>query len=125
MEKIRDKHFWFEVVLFELLDEDYDGYPDKKLGKEFLIYLGKPAEKRALKEKDDLHFNCSQTHELLYVTSLYEEEPRVFAFLKQSCQSGELRYSTHRQVYEMVEKELGLRSGRAASSNLTAKTTEW
>ncbi len=37
----QDKHEWFEVVLFELLDEDGDGIPDKKFGKKFVVEFGK------------------------------------------------------------------------------------
>jgi len=62
---------------------------------------------RRNKEKDDLHFSYSQLRELLDVASLYEEEPRVFAFLRHSCQSGQLRYSTYMDVYELIETEFG------------------
>ena len=62
---------------------------------------------RRNKEKDDLHFNCSLIRELLDVASLYEEEPRVFAFLRQTCQYGKLRYSTYLEVYELIETEFG------------------
>ena len=61
------------------------------------------------KAKDDKFFNCSQEHELKYVSGLYPGyEVRVYHFLVSKCQAGIIKYSTHKQVYDLIEKELGL-----------------
>ncbi len=57
--------------------------------------------------RDDEFFNCEQEHELRYVSGLYAEHQRVYDFLKQKCANNQIKYSTHRQVYELIRKELG------------------
>lgn len=54
-------------------------------------------------------FNCSEQHEHDYVTSKYTKEQRlsVRAFLKLKCHDNTLYYSTHKEVYELIKKELG------------------
>lgn len=52
--KLSDKHFWFEVVLFELIDLNEDGCPDDELGKKFIIALGRPLKNKGIKEDDYL-----------------------------------------------------------------------
>ena len=59
------------------------------------------------KAKDDKYFNCQQEHELEYVSSLYgkDNKKEVYDFLKKMCDLGKIKNSTHKQVYEMIEKE--------------------
>lgn len=61
------------------------------------------------KARDDLFFNCSQEHELAYVAGLYEKHSVVLAFLVKKCSDGTIRYMTHKEVYELIERELGLK----------------
>lgn len=55
-------------------------------------------------------FNCSQKHEHDYVARQYpvEERDRVREFLKECCKNGKIFYSTHKEVYDLIRKELGL-----------------
>jgi hypothetical protein len=59
------------------------------------------------KKKDDKYFSCSQEHELNYISGLYQESQKVYDFLKGKCQDGSIKYSTHREVYQMIEDGLG------------------
>lgn len=59
------------------------------------------------KSKDDMYFNCSQIHEQNYVASLYLHQQKVLTFLKESCANGSIHYSTHYQVYKLIEKKFG------------------
>jgi tryptophanyl-tRNA synthetase len=59
------------------------------------------------KPRDDENFNCSEEHEFDYVSSLYNDTEEVRKFLKDKCKSGDINYSTHKEVYELIEKELG------------------
>jgi len=59
------------------------------------------------KAKDDKFVNCSEEYELNYVASLYTEKQKVLDFLKKKCADGTIKYSTHKQVYELIKKELG------------------
>ncbi len=61
------------------------------------------------KSRDDKFFNCSQPHEHNYVASLYERnQVRVANFLVEACGDSRIRYSTHMEVYELIEEELDL-----------------
>jgi hypothetical protein len=60
------------------------------------------------KEKDDKHFNCNQDHEIDYVSNLYMDSKKVKQFLVEQCESGNINYSTHKDVYKLIKKELGL-----------------
>ena len=57
--------------------------------------------------RDNEHFNCSQEHEFNYVSKLYTEQIKVYNFLKASCEEGDISYSTHKEVYEMINKKFG------------------
>lgn len=59
------------------------------------------------KKKDDKFFNCSQGHENYYVSNLYDNSDKVSKFLTNKCASNEINYSTHMEVYKLIEKELG------------------
>jgi hypothetical protein len=59
------------------------------------------------KAKDDSLFNCGQDWELKYVASHYSDKDKVYNFLKKKCGSDEIYHFTHKQVYELIKKELG------------------
>ncbi len=59
------------------------------------------------KAKDDKLFNCSQQHELKYVASLYPDHKMVLEFLILRCADGTITNLTHKQVYELIHRELG------------------
>lgn len=60
------------------------------------------------KAKDDKYFNCSEKHENDYVSSLYgDNQVVVSVFLKMECENNTINYSTHMEVYELIETELG------------------
>ena len=60
------------------------------------------------KAKDDKHFNCEQKHELDYVSGLYpNHEAEVLTLLIKWCKNNTIKYSTHKEVYELIKKELG------------------
>ena len=57
--------------------------------------------------RDHKYFNCSEEHELNYVSSLYVEKEEVYDFLKESCENNNIHYSTHNEVYTLIKTELG------------------
>jgi len=59
------------------------------------------------KAKDDKHFNCSEKHELDYVSELYPDVYKVLTFLDEKCENNTIHYSTHMEVYQLIERELG------------------
>ena len=59
------------------------------------------------KSKDDKFFNCSEEHEFKYVADLYENYERVYKFLKAKCLTNEIHNSTHIEVFELIQLELG------------------
>lgn len=59
------------------------------------------------KEKDDQYFNCREIQELNALTALYEESTVVKKFIINRCQTGQITYRTHHDVYALIEKELG------------------
>ncbi len=59
--------------------------------------------------RDQRMFNCSQQHEINYVVSLYHgNENKVKQVLEQGCAQGAIKYFTHLQVYQYIQKILGL-----------------
>lgn len=58
-------------------------------------------------EKDDQYFNCREIGELNYLTALYEEALLVRKFVINRCQTGQISYRTHNDLYALIEKELG------------------
>lgn len=61
------------------------------------------------KSRDDKFFNCDQDHEFDYVASLYPgNEEAVKQFLKDKCADGTIKYSTHMEVYQLIQREMGL-----------------
>lgn len=59
------------------------------------------------KDRDYKYFNCSEDHEVRYVAGLYEDSDKVHDFLQKKCGDGTINYSTHMEVYELIERELG------------------
>lgn len=59
------------------------------------------------KAKDDTYFNCSQESELNYVSGLYSNKTSVYNLLKQACANNAIKYSTHKQVYQLIKDKLG------------------
>lgn len=59
------------------------------------------------KARDDNFFNCSEDHELDYIASLYTNKEIVKDFLVEKCKDKTINYSTRKEVYELIKKELG------------------
>lgn len=59
------------------------------------------------KQKDDQYFNCREIDELNDLTALYEHTLVVRKFLINRCQTGRISYRTRKDVYALIEKELG------------------
>ncbi len=59
------------------------------------------------KARDDKFFNCQQEHEDHYVANLYSDSNNVSTLLERKCKTNEINYSTHKEVYELIKKELG------------------
>jgi len=59
------------------------------------------------KSRDDKFFNCQEEHENGYVSGLYSDSETVKAFLEQKCKNNEIKYSIHKEVYQLIEDELG------------------
>lgn len=62
------------------------------------------------KSRDDKLFNCSQQHEIDYVTSLYPKEYRkdIKEFIELNCALGVFDNSTHKYVYNSIEERFGI-----------------
>jgi hypothetical protein len=60
------------------------------------------------KARDDKFFNCVQEFEDDYVSSHYDtNKGTVKSFLKDSCKTSVINYSTHESVYKLIEEKLG------------------
>ena len=59
------------------------------------------------KSRDDKFFNCSEEWEFKYVSELYDKNDEVYDYLKEKCDDGTISYSTHMEVYEIIEKKFG------------------
>lgn len=61
------------------------------------------------KSKDDKLFNCSQDHEHDHVVGQYPKEYQdtIRDFLKKACRNNKIYHSTHKEVYDLIKKELG------------------
>lgn len=66
-EKDNDNYsFFYEVLLFEKIDEDSDGIPDKKFGKEFKIIYYRVLKKEKKYNKDFEHKILEEFKDKLY-----------------------------------------------------------
>lgn len=54
--------------------------------------------------RDAKYFNCSEKHEVDYVANKYEDKEAVKAFIKEKCADKTIHYSTHDEVYDLLEK---------------------
>jgi hypothetical protein len=55
-----------------------------------------------------MFFECNDTSEHEYVASLYGNRRTVVAaFLKDKCAQSPIKYSTHLDVFELIELKLG------------------
>lgn len=62
------------------------------------------------KAKDEAYINCDEVHELAYVANLYgDKKDEVLRFLLNKCELGSVNSITHKEVYERIEKNLGLK----------------
>ena len=59
------------------------------------------------KHRDDQLFNCGQSYELNYVAGRYAQRDKVLKFLQEKCAEKVIYHMTHREVYELIRKELG------------------
>lgn len=57
--------------------------------------------------RDQKSFNCSQEHELDYVSGLYANKIEVYNFLVAACKNNLIKNSTHMQVYQLIKSRLG------------------
>jgi len=56
------------------------------------------------KARDDKYFNCKQEHE----DGLYgSNKDKVSTFLSNKCDNNTIKYSTHKEVYNLIKEELG------------------
>ena len=49
------------------------------------------------------YFNCSEEHEFNYVAGLYKKTADVKAWLKDKCADGTINYTTHKEIYTMLD----------------------
>ncbi len=50
------------------------------------------------------YFNCSEDHAINYVAGLYEDTAGVKQWLKDKCENGTICYTTHADLYNMLEE---------------------
>lgn len=55
-------------------------------------------------KRDAKFFNCSEAHEIKYVSSLYEDSEAVMEFIKQKCKDKTIHYWTHDKLYAFLEE---------------------
>lgn len=55
-------------------------------------------------KSDHEYFNCSEEHELQYVSGLYVEKDEVYQALKTMCANNTINNSTHAEVYELLDR---------------------
>jgi len=54
---------------------------------------------------DHEYFNCSEEHELNYVSSLYTDPKSVKLSLIEMCEKKIIKNSTHAEVYELLKSK--------------------
>ena len=54
---------------------------------------------------DYKYFNCSEDHEADYIATVYNDKANqtVKEFLKEKCNSNEINYATHDEVYTLLD----------------------
>ena len=58
-------------------------------------------------QKDDQYFNCREIDELNDLAALYEHRLVVRKFIINRCQTNRMSYRTRKDVFALIEKELG------------------
>lgn len=60
------------------------------------------------KARDDQFFNCEQDYEVDQVASHYgANKQTILIFLKRACVTKVVSYSTHMQIYQLIENTFG------------------
>jgi hypothetical protein len=59
------------------------------------------------KARDDKYFNCNQESERNYVSGLYHDKKSVYDFLVKSYYNNLINYSTHNEIYQLIQYNLG------------------
>ena len=57
--------------------------------------------------KDYQFFECDQQQDLDYVAGLYDQKDQVYDLLHQEREKNTINYSTHVDIYELIETRLG------------------
>jgi hypothetical protein len=57
--------------------------------------------------KDYQFFECDQQQDLDYVAGLYNEKEKVYDLLYTERNKNTISYSTHVDIYELIEDKLG------------------
>ena len=57
------------------------------------------------KKRDDEFFNKSQKYETDYISNQYKNTDGVKNFIKEKGEDGTIHYSTHKEVYGLINKQ--------------------
>jgi len=49
------------------------------------------------------YFNCSEDHEVDYVSSLYKNPTAVKEFIEEKCSDGTINNLTHSELYKLLD----------------------
>ena len=59
------------------------------------------------KSKDNAFFDCSREEELNYISGLYINKKKVYAYLKHSCDINLLKKITHKHLFILIKSIMG------------------
>ncbi len=57
---------------------------------------------------DNQVFKSNETHKINYFAHLYGKDENVKRFLKRNCALGTIQNKTHKELFILIEKELGI-----------------
>jgi len=57
--------------------------------------------------RDYQFFECYEQQDLDYVAGLYNDKEKVYDLLKTEREKNTINYSTHVDIYELIENRLG------------------
>ncbi len=57
---------------------------------------------------DEHVFKSNETHKINYFSHLYGKDENVKRFLKRNCALGRIQNKTHLELFQLIEKELGI-----------------
>ncbi len=60
------------------------------------------------KQYDAHVFKSNETHKINYFAHLYGKDDNVKRFLKRRCALGTIQNKTHLELFQLIEKELGI-----------------